>query len=76
MTQAANRVSNPNIDAVDILLDAAGKHTGARTHSADADQARDMRRGGLTGRRGGLTRRGSIIAERLKREELERLMPL
>lgn len=76
MTQARNRVANTNIDAVDILLDAAGKHVGARTHSADADQARQMRRAGLTGRRGGLTRKGSIAAERLKSAELDRLFPL
>jgi len=57
----------------DALLDAAGTHQGARVHAADGDHERQLRRRGLVGRRGGLTRRGSIAAERLESASLDAL---
>lgn len=69
---AANRVTDPETrTTADALRDTANHHQGSRVHAADADHASDMRRSGLVGRRGGLTRKGSIAAERLRNAQLD-----
>ena len=75
MTTTANRHPNASHgrDAVDVLLDAKNSHQGARTHSTNVQQHRELRRAGLVGPRGGLTRKGSIAAERLYSAELDAL---
>jgi hypothetical protein len=55
----------------DALRDTANHHQGTRVHATDADHGRQLRRQGLTGPRGGLTRRGSIAAERLRNATLD-----
>lgn len=55
----------------DALRDTANHHQGTRVHAADADHGRQLRRQGLVGPRGGLTRRGSIAAERLRNAALD-----
>lgn len=55
----------------DALRDTANHHQGTRVHAADKGHQRDLRRQGLVGPRGGLTRRGSIAAERLRNAALD-----
>jgi hypothetical protein len=55
----------------DILRAAAGHHVGADAQCRTRQEDRQMFMAGLTGREGGLTRKGSILAERLKSAELE-----
>ena len=56
----------------DALRDTRNHHQGSGiVHAADADHAAQMRRAGLIGPRGGLTRRGSIAAERLRNQALD-----
>jgi hypothetical protein len=56
----------------DALRDTRNHHQGSGVvHAADADHARDLRRKGLIGPRGGLTRRGSIAAEQLRNAALD-----
>jgi hypothetical protein len=56
----------------DALRDTRNHHQGSGVvHAADADHAREMRRRGLIGPRGGLTRKGSIVAERLRNAALD-----
>lgn len=56
----------------DALRDTRNHHQGSGVvHAADAGHAREMRRRGLIGPRGGLTRRGSIVAERLRNAALD-----
>lgn len=56
----------------DALRDTRNHHQGSGiVHAADADHARELRRKGLIGPRGGLTRRGSIVAERLRNAALD-----
>lgn len=55
----------------DALRDTPHQGQGARVHAADADHARELRRKGLIGPRQGLTRRGSIAAERLRNAALD-----
>lgn len=69
---AANRVTDPDTRTdADALRDTANHHQGTRVHAADADHGRQLRRAGLVGKRGGLTRRGSIAAERLRNQALD-----
>lgn len=69
---ARNRVTDPDTRTdADALRDTANHHQGSRVHAADADHDRQLRRQGLTGPRGGLTRRGSIAAERLRNAALD-----
>lgn len=72
MTNSPNRVTDPatRTDA-DALRDTANHHQGTRVHASGTDQARQLRRAGLTGRRGGLTRKGSIAAEKLRNSALD-----
>ena len=58
---------------ISVLLGAAGSHQGSRTQTTTDKQARQIRAAGLTGKHGGLTRAGSILAERLKSAELDAL---
>lgn len=69
---APNRVTDAatRTDA-DALRDTANHHQGSRVHAADADHQRQLRRSGLVGRRGGLTRKGSIVAEGLRNATLD-----
>jgi hypothetical protein len=60
-------------DAVDVILDASSSHQGAITHPTGTAQHRELRRAGLVGPRGGLTRKGSIAAERLHSDQLDTL---
>lgn len=55
----------------DALADTRNHAQGTVVHAADSDHAREMRRRGLIGPRGGLTRRGSIAAERLRNAALD-----
>lgn len=55
----------------DALRDTPHQGQGARVHAADADHQKQMRRRGLVGPRGGLTRKGSIAAERLRAAALD-----
>ncbi len=67
-----NRVTDqPTRTDADALRDTANAAQGSRVHAADADHQRGMRRRGLVGRRGGLTRSGSIAAERLRDAALD-----
>lgn len=67
-----NRVTDPDTRTnADALRDTANHHQGSRVHAAGADQERQLRRAGLVGRRGGLTRKGSIAAERLRSAALD-----
>lgn len=65
VTDAATRTDE------DALRDTQNHHQGSRVHAADVDHGRQLRRAGLTGKRGGLTRRGSIVAERLRNQALD-----
>jgi hypothetical protein len=55
----------------DALRDTANHHQGSKVHAASADHGRQLRRAGLVGPRGGLTRKGSIAAERLRGAALD-----
>jgi hypothetical protein len=69
---ARNRITDADArTAADALRDTANHHQGSRVHAAGADQERQLRRAGLVGRRGGLTRKGSIAAERLRNAALD-----
>lgn len=79
----SHQVTQAGLDAIaaaertttDALTD-GGYHQGQRVHAAGREQERELRRKGLIGKRGGLTRRGSIAAERAQNDELDRLFPL
>jgi hypothetical protein len=67
-----NRVTDQDTRTdADALRDTGNHHQGSRVHAADADHQAGMRRRGLVGPRGGLTRKGSIAAERLRNEALD-----
>ncbi len=67
-----NRVTDADTRTdADALRDTANHHQGSRVHAADTDHQRQLRRSGLVGPRGGLTRRGSIAAERLRNDALD-----
>lgn len=67
-----NRVSPAaGRSTADALRDTPHHGQGARVHANDADHQRQMRREGLVGPRGGLTRKGSIAAERLRNQALD-----
>jgi hypothetical protein len=72
---ARNRVTPADASTrtdADALRDTRNHHQGSGVvHAADADHARGLRRKGLIGPRGGLTRRGSIAAERLRNAALD-----
>jgi hypothetical protein len=72
---ARNRVTPADASTrtdADALRDTRNHHQGSGiVHAADADHARELRRKGLIGPRGGLTRRGSIAAERLRGASLD-----
>jgi hypothetical protein len=67
-----NRVTDADTRTdADALRDTPNHHQGSRVHAADADHQRQLRRAGLVGPRGGLTRKGSIAAERLRGDALD-----
>lgn len=71
-TAARNRVTDQETRTdADALRDTANHHQGTRVHAADDQHGRQLRRQGLVGPRGGLTRRGSIAAERLRNAALD-----
>lgn len=55
----------------DALRDTRNHAQGAIVHAADRGHARQLQRAGLIGPRQGLTRKGSIVAERLREQALD-----
>lgn len=70
MTSAAVTLAGLSDEAKKAILAADGRHQGQGVHG-DAQTLAELYRAGVVGKAGGLTRFGSILAEKLRDAALE-----